>query len=366
MGRRRSAKYKGFPPNLYQNPAGYFYYRDPQRKVQKGLGRDRAKAFQEARAANAALAAREPSPLVDWVMGKTEYTLADWLPVYKELWLEKTKPKPPTIRMCTMYLNRLTTAEFAERRLVDIKTAHIAAYLQDVQEESGESTASAVRARLSDIFRWAETQGLIEVGRNPVTATRAPRPQVQRERLSLEQFHAIRALAPVYLQRAMMLALVTAQRRDDIANLKFTDWREGYLHVTQGKGNGRVKLRLDGGIRLEKVGVSIAEAVQACRDMIASPYMVHHVEHQGTAKPGHRVASNGLSNAFQNARDLAGIKAAEGRSPPSFHEIRSLSERLYREEFGAAFAQAILGHKSATMTDKYHDLRGDWQLVSAG
>jgi integrase len=69
--------------------------------------------------------------------------------------------------------------------------------------------------------------------------------------------------------------------------------------------------------------------------------------------------------AFQRAREKAGIEASEGRTPPSFHEIRSLSERLYREEFGADFAQAMLGHKSAQMTSKYDDLRGGWKAINA-
>lgn len=365
MGRRRLAKFKSFPANLYQNPAGYFYYRNPHEKTQKGLGRDKAFAFQEARKANAALATREPSSLVDWVMGKTEYTLEGWLPVYKQLWIEKTEPRDNTLRACTMYVKRLATADFAKRRLTEINTAHVAKYLEEVEKESGAATANAMRARMSDIFRWAETQGLIEVGRNPVAATRAPRPDVKRERLSLEQFQAIYQHAPTYLKRAMNLALMTAQRRDDLAGLKFNDWRDGYLHVTQGKSNGTVNLRLDGKIRLSKVGMTIAEAVQDCRDLIVSRYLIHHTEHQGAAVPGDKITSNGLSNAFQRARDAAGIKAEEGRTPPSFHEIRSLAERLYRDEYGAAFAQQMLGHKTSAMTDKYNDLRGAWQVVSA-
>jgi integrase len=365
MGRKRLAKNRGFPPNLYQNPAGYFYYVNPRSRKQKGLGRDRAKAFQEARAANAVLATMTPTSLADWVAGKTDYTLTAWLPVYKELWVEKTEPKPATLRSCTMYVKRLETADFAWMRLPEITTAHVAKYLELVEEESGESTANAMRARMSDIFRWAETQGLIEVGRNPVAATRAPRPAVKRGRLSLEQFWVIHAQAPTYLQRAMCLALMTAQRREDITNMKFADWRDGHLHIVQGKSGGTVRLRQDGRIRLAKVGMSIADAVAACRDLIVSPYLVHHVAHKGVAKPGHQVAPNGLSNAFQAAREAAGIEVEEGRTPPSFHEIRSLAERLYKEEFGAAFAQAMLGHKNASMTEKYDDLRGGWQSIAA-
>ncbi|HGJ5882384.1 tyrosine-type recombinase/integrase [Arsenophonus sp.] len=44
-------------------------------------------------------------------------------------------------------------------------------------------------------------------------------------------------------------------------------------------------------------------------------------------------------------------------NPPSFHEIRSLSARLYTEKMSAELAQKLLGHKSAGMTEKYQDER---------
>ncbi|RGO38690.1 hypothetical protein DXB20_14315, partial [Escherichia coli] len=45
-----------------------------------------------------------------------------------------------------------------------------------------------------------------------------------------------------------------------------------------------------------------------------------------------------------------------------FHEQRSLSERLYREQ--GLDTQKLLGHKSRKMTDRYNDDRGkDWIIV---
>jgi integrase len=76
-----------------------------------------------------------------------------------------------------------------------------------------------------------------------------------------------------------------------------------------------------------------------------SRYMIHHIRHVARAKPGGKLSPGHLSNGFADARELAGITAAGGRTPPSFHEIRSLGERLYREQYGADFAQPILGHK---------------------
>ena len=365
MGRQRLAKNRALPPNLYVNSAGYYYYKNPETKKQKGLGTDRPKAIQAARQANAALAMREPSSLVDWVMGKSDYTLAEWLPIYRELWEEKMQPAANTRYGANSLLKRIAAADVARRKMRHIETMHIAAFLGELEKEVGAATVRNMRSKISDIFRWAETQGVIDVGKNPVTATFNPDYKVKRERLSLEQFWQIHTEASTWAKNAMMLALVTGQRREDITNMKFADFKGGYLHVAQGKSGGETKLQIDGAIRLSKVGVSIAEVVAGCRDLIVTRYLVHYTESVSTAKPGGKVRAVTLSEAFQRARERAGIEAKEGRTPPSFHEIRSLSERLYKEEFGADFAQAILGHKSAQMTAKYDDLRGGWKTVKA-
>jgi integrase len=250
-------------------------------------------------------------------------------------------------------------------RMRHIETMHVSTYLDEFSKTTGAGTARNMRSKLRDIFRWAETQGVIDVGKNPVPATFNANYEVKRERLSLEQFWLIHAQAQTWAKNAMMLALVTGQRRDDIANMKFADYKDGFLHVAQGKSGGKTKLQLDGAIKLSKVGLSIGDVIAGCRDLIVSRYLVHHTERVSQIKPGDKVRANGLSDAFKQAREKAGIGASDGRTPPSFHEIRSLSERLYREEFGADFAQSVLGHKSAQMTAKYDDLRGGWKTVKA-
>ena len=329
------------------------------------MGVDKAFACAEARKANATLATLRPSTLVDWVSGRTEYTLTDWLPQYKKLWLQKSEipPADNTLRSCTMYLKKIASASYAWNRLQDVTTAHVAEHIQQITSESGSPSAINFRARLSDVFRMAETQGLIPAGSNPVRATYAPTRSVKRERLSLDQFLAIREVAPIWLQRAMNLALVTAQRREDITRMRFADFKDGKLHVEQGKTG--VRLSISGAIRLEAVDLSVEQVVGNCRDLIISRHMVHHVKHVARVKPGEPIDPNGLSNGFAKARVAAGIEAEKGRTPPSFHEIRSLSERLYKAERGAEFAQAILGHKHASMTAVYDDLRGKgWAEVA--
>lgn len=61
---------------------------------------------------------------------------------------------------------------------------------------------------------------------------------------------------------------------------------------------------------------------------------------------------------------IAGLGLDWGdRTPPTFHEIRSLSERLYSLQ-GNVRTQELLGHRDARMTAVYHDVRGaEWVRV---
>ena len=68
-----------------------------------------------------------------------------------------------------------------------------------------------------------------------------------------------------------------------------------------------------------------------------------------------------MSRAFADARGAANV-AWTGKNPPTFHEIRSLSERLYRVQ--GVDTQALLGHRHARMTEVYADPRqADWTTV---
>lgn len=96
--------------------------------------------------------------------------------------------------------------------------------------------AQALRSFLLDMFREAVAAGWIE--NNPVAVTRAPRVEVTRSRLTLDIFLAIYEQAKMFsprVCRSMEVALVTAQRREDVRQMLFRDVREGMLWVEQEK-----------------------------------------------------------------------------------------------------------------------------------
>lgn len=94
---------------------------------------------------------------------------------------------------------------------------------------------------------------------------------------------------------------------------------------------------------------------------MVSKYLLHFRHTTSQANRGDQVSTKTLTSTFKKARDKSCLAWDEG-SAPTFHEQRSPSERLYREQ--GLDTQKLLGHKSKKMTDKYNDDRGkDWLVV---
>lgn len=95
---------------------------------------------------------------------------------------------------------------------------------------------------------------------------------------------------------------------------------------------------------------------------VGSPWLLHHVTSSGNVKASDQVGQNSLSVSFKLAIDSTGISVKDGKTMPTFHEQRSLSERLYEEQ--GINTQQLLGHSSDRMTAQYHNDRGlDWMKV---
>lgn len=363
--RRRTANRRGFPDNLYQKADGYFWYRNPETGKTKGLGHDRAYAFREARNANAVLAQKEPSSLVDWVLGGDAKTLAEWMTEYEAIYISSRSPAATTLAMLRSQMRSINTEEFASKQLRAITTMDISKFIEKVEKDKGPRAGQQRRSALLDIFREAEARGHIESGKNPVAVVRNPKVVVQRDRLSLEQFLAIREQASGWIVNAMNMALLSGQRREDVAEAEFKDFRDGYWYLVQGKT--KTKLRIPLTLRINAIGLSLEDVVKQCRDDVVSKYLIHHTTGNTARSVGRKVDLSAISNQFADARQRAGITTTDGRTPPTFHEIRSLSERLYEKEYGSGFTQKLLGHKSPKMTAVYHDVRGsDWIDVAVG
>lgn len=363
--RPRKAGGKDLPPNLYRktdkrNSVTYYTYRDPVSGKMFGLGKDKDVAVREAVAANmaeqlrpsleerlAAATARpaaQSKPFAEW--------LADYAGIYAERGLAEA-----SVRNVGMRLKRLAVV-FEGKDTAAITTRDVAAYLNGLAKEGKAQMARAMRSLLRDVFMEAIAAGWAD--KNPVEVTRAARVTIKRERLTLALWQLIYAEAKQpWLKRAMELAVLTGQRREDIAAMLFKDERDGHLHVVQSKTGARLRISTE--LRLEAIGLDLASVIKACRGSVLSKHLVHHHRTISRAKAGSPVVLDTLSAAFAKARDAAvkrhGLEV--GERPPTFHEMRSLAARLHAEE--GRDPQRLLGHRSAKMTDLYRDSRGaEW------
>lgn len=366
--RRRQAARRSWPPNLYQNRAGNYWFRNPENGKTFGLGADFKVAAAQARAANAELERRKGAVGLLHRIDGAETSFYDWCLTYEGA---HRQGKANTLSAQKSQMNAVKLAPFAQQAVSKISPKEIADFVKTSAEERGTHSAGKIRSRLFDIFRDAIQNGLVDPGRNPVEVVLKPKKIISRDRLTLNDFNLILAETmkrPVdrWMANALLLALVCGQRREDLAKLQFDQVKDGFLWIEQSKGQEgkRAKLRIPLDLRLNAIGMSLDEVIKRCRDNVVSKSVIHLVRKTGNVLPGTAPKMNTLSIKFAKFRDDAGVTGSSGRTPPSFHEIRSLAARLYTEEYGAEFAQALLGHKSLTMTALYRDVRGrEWTEI---
>lgn len=254
-------------------------------------------------------------------------SLSEWIPAYIER-VKARSVKPETVTVARRYLAKVQPI-MGHLAVTAITTRHIADYLATLA--STPRTQQATRSLLLDVFREAVAAGWR--ADNPVSPTRSERVQTQRGRLSLEHFKAIHAWSkehqPAWATRAIELGIVTAQRRADIAAMTFAQRHDGHLWVQQSKCGAKVAIPLS--LRLDAVGLSVGEVVASCRGGVISRWLVHHSIAMGRAKAGGKVRDTTIGQAFAEALDGAGV-VVEGKTPPTFHELRSLALRLYHDQ----------------------------------
>lgn len=370
--RRRIASRRNWPANLRVNSQGYYSYQQPGTGKSFGLGKDFKIACDEVRTLNAEVERKKGHvSLLQRVMGM-QVTLASWCDTYQDARLDGNHH---TVTAMKSQLNAIKKAPFAVQNMLHIKPLEISNFVTLCVETRGSTMAYNIRKRLESLFQEAIAHGHLDPGANPVTAIQTPDVTVTRARLTLDDFKLILAEAREdksrpWIANAIELALVCGQRREDIVAMKFDQIKDGFLWISQSKGKEghQTQLKIPVALRLDALGKTLDEVLRACRDNVVSKSVIHFTVRNSRALQGAGCSAATLSNTFAEMRDklilTKKLKVADGKTPPTFHEIRSLAARLYTEQYGKEFAQALLGHKSAEMTDLYRDIRGrEWTEI---
>lgn len=353
---RRTAHRRNWPRGLYEPRPGYYTWRNPRTGETIAIGSvPLASAINQVHMANAHVLRSAPT-LIDKLTGKTE-TIAELLTHMPAATAYNTAKSWRS-------LDKAIKAGVGKKTCGGLTVKDCSDLIEGYAAAGKGRMAQALRTRLIAVCQKGMAKGWM--ASNPAEVTERPDVTVKRDRLTLEQFNAILAVADQvagWLPLAMLLALVTGQDRSTVATMQRSMVQtldgEKFLIVQRSKTrktNAPVAIPLR--LRLDVLGLSLADLL-ARRTGVVSPYYVHHLQPFGNAPVGTPVHPDKVSHHFTEARALAGIPDVmpNGKTAPTFHELRSLCKRLYERQ-GGVDTKALLGHASDKTAAIYADARG--------
>lgn len=347
------------PKNLtFRKSSKAFYWRNPISGKEFPLGQiSRRDAIAQAIEANNYIAQNfTPVALIEKLKGLDSLTVSKWIDSYYEILIRRNL----AAHTYKARGNQLATIreQMGGMILAEVTTRHVAEFLQQWVAAGKNNMAASMRSVLSDMFREAIVNG--HVTQNPVEPTRTPKIIVERDRLRFDAYIATRDkadLLPDWFGLSMDLALITGQRREDIVSFQFSHIYDDRLHVTQKKTGMRIAIPLS--LSLPVAGLRLDKVIDRCRKLSNTDFLISAGAWKNS--PTGSLHPDGLTKNFVKARTLAGIETSD--NPPTFHEIRSLSGRLFKELHGEEFAQRLLGHTSENTTKLYLDERDQHSYV---
>jgi len=284
-------------------------------------------------------------------------TLSQWAVIYNNIIQTKTiSAKTKDNRK--NYLSKILVV-FGDTAISKIRSCDISIFIAEIQKTHPQ-LARRVLVELQCLFEQALLARWIE--EDPSLVVKRPRVTVSRQRLSLSEWEDIYnytdCCSPPWVSRLLLLALITGQRRGDLLKMRFSNiWINEntgieYLRIKQEKTGVNLAIPLD--IKLNILDKSLREVIESCRS-----YAILDSDNDGyllRKTTGGKLSPPSASWRFEQAREaVLGIHSSKG-TPASLHEIRSLAERLYREQ--GINTMQLLGHTSQTMTDLYNRDRG--------
>lgn len=366
MNRPRKHDRRHWPDYLNaRKKAGGLYYtwRHPSTGKEYGLGYVFAEAAAQAREANLKLLAppTAKATLADRLTGGGN-TMTAWLDRFKIILDQRPgkKKNSDTRADSTKVIDarRIETLRdhFAGTLIEKIGTKDCADLIQKYQDAGHGRAAADIRGFMVDCFSEAESAGWIARGSNPADITKAKKPRTKRSRLTLDNYQVILDSSSGWLKTAMLLALVTGQRVSDVAHMEYSSVKHGFLSVQQIKTGQRIKIP----IGIELLGYSLADVIKQSRGIVGAKTIVHQSKKTGRSALGASIHEGTISRAF-TALVSEKLTPDWNGTPPTFHEIRSLSKTLHRDN--GIDTLELLGHDSEESGKIYADPRGGWVEV---
>ncbi|MCX8689697.1 site-specific integrase, partial [Gilliamella sp. B2973] len=188
-------------------------------------------------------------------------TVNQWLDEYIKI-LDGRNLKPKTIEIKT-YLIKVIRQQIGDNPLPQITPPDISKIIKIYTDQDKAPSAKCMYHLLKDVFREAYAHGWND--RNPAEPIKCPTVVVKRSRMTLGEFKKILSEAEKtgnkIMHDAMTLALVSGQRRSDIAEMKKSNVKRNYLLVDQYKTGAKIALPIK--LECKKIGTSLRDIIES-------------------------------------------------------------------------------------------------------
>lgn len=312
MGRKRTSNHN-LPPRMHKKGDMYYYVTStaPRKwiKLDENLGKARVKWAQ---IENGGVLSGSAFPVVlqEWLCGEQYLKLA---PLTKKTYQTLIYVLPTVF----------------DGPMEAIKPVHVAQFMDAYPSKS---QANIGRVILGNVFDYAIRRGLVDCI-NPAKAIKKHVIAGRTRHLTDAEFNAIRDKANDSVKVAMDIAYLTGARISDVLKIRFTDLQEDGLFIEQHKTKKR---------QLFTWTESLSEVISLARKI---PRPVKNITHLLCTRVGKAYSYAAFYQVWSIAVANAGI------SDVHFHDIRGNAATEAKKQ-GQDY-QAILGHASKSMSEKY-------------
>jgi integrase len=236
-------------------------------------------------------------------------------------------------------------AVFGDSPIETIKPTDVRTYLNDrlstkPRKEGQEPKAAKTRANreislLSHVINFARDAGLTDMA-NPCAGVKRNKETGRDRYLDDAELAAIYAKGDDELRDALDLLLLTGQRPGDVVQMKRADIVGGDLRVKQGKTGTKVRIKVQG---------ELAAAIKRMNARKREATGVYLVQDQN----GQPLTYWMIEGRWAAAREAAAVDLPSVATA----QLRDIRGKAATDVEDLAHAQALLGHKSRAMTEKY-------------
>jgi integrase len=263
------------------------------------------------------------------VQTNTTPTIADILDRYQAECLPRLAPR--TARDYVRHIRDLKRW-YGDRIACELKPKDFAPFLSIPVGKKG----IVQRIRQLGVLSAALTQAVsfwYIIPSNVLRDVKRPKTYPRDRLIEDHEFEAVRSSAPLRVGLMMDLAIRLGQRQSDLLNLKWTDIRDGYVHLQQGKTGKRLAI---------EVTPDLKRILGKCA------MLPNRSEYVVTNKFGTCYTSEGFRACWQRTINAY---CKRGGTRFTFHDIRALcATRCATPEE----AMKLLGHTNISMTLKVY------------